>query len=659
MLLQEAIDLAQEMIVTRCQNPNYDRVCELADEYTALMTGENAELLLTQFIKREDDEAFQQRLNLTIMITPAVISALMNPFNKVSWNKKVKKSYDFKTDLRNATVEKMRESFYGRKKSKNKGLDYWLKVRLPALSFQDPNAWVVIEWDAPDTQADVIKPRPFEVSSHMAWDWSVINEETKWLWVHQDIAVNKLVKVKGQVKADRIAEGSYEPVAGDKWTLYDEDYTLVYTEVDPEYLQVIGYVKAKNETYWKDPATKKTYSVKTFTPKLTFAPAFRVGWMKDPATNGQTFVNGWHTAKPYLMKSVKTVSEMDLTMSLHAFPQKMQYVQKCPGVARKGCDAGKTTDGVVCTKCKGSGVQVHTSAQDALLFPFPEAGTTNAEVLDLEKLLVYKAPPVELLQFQDRYIESLKTSCYAAVFNQTQMTKANSSGDAGNGPVTATETNVNSAGVNQALHPFSEKVSDLWIDIIATFGILAGTSVDEDVDIACVFPYNPNIKSVEELLDDLKKAYDSGAPSFVIDKINNDIAEVLYEGDAVAELVYQTKHQFFPFNGQTPDQIAMNMASPYVSKFTKVLYSNYEAIFADIDLENVGFWWLSYEKQWPIVEDMVNQYMAEIESDMVPALQITTPPSFPDNTDTPPDPNADPAPKPGEPGYVEPTPAEA
>lgn len=665
MLLQDAIALAQEMIVTRCQNPNYDRVCELADEYKALMTGENAELLLTQFVKREDDEAFQQRLNLTILITPAVISALMNPFNKVSWNKKVKKSYDFGTGLRNETVDKMAQSFYGRKKSKNKGLDYWLKVRYPVLSFQDPNAWVVIEWDTPASQAEVIKPRPFEILSHMAWDWLVINEETKWLWVHQDILVNKLVKVTGQRKADRIAEGTYEPTAGDQWTLYDEDYTLVYTEVDPEYLQSINYAKASNETYWKDQATKKTYSVKTFKPNLTFVPAFRVGWMKDPQTNGQTFVNGWHTAKPYLMKSVKAVSEMDLTMSLHTFPQKMQYVQRCPGVEKKGCNAGYTTLGERCSACKGSGVRIHTSAQDALLYPFPDAGTMNAELLDLEKLLVYKAPPVELLNFQATYIEGLKTSCYSAVFNQTQITKVNksgSSGTAGSAPITATEVGVNSDSVNQALHPFSEKVSDLWIDMIATFGILAGTPVDEEVDIACVFPYNPNIKTVDELLDDLQKAYASGAPSFVIDKINNDIAEVLYDGDSVAELQYQTKHQFYPFNGQTPDQIALAMASSYVSKFTKVLYSNYDAIFADIDLENVGFWWMTYEEQWPIVEDMVNEYITEIESDMVPALQITTPPGFPDINK---DPNADPNQaddgeqvlQPGDPGYIEPAPA--
>lgn len=662
MLLQEAIALAQEMIGSRCQNAHYERVCRLAQEYKALMTGENAEILLKQFIKREDDEAFKQRLALTVLITPAIISALMKPFNKVSWNKKVKKFFEFDTDKRDETVELMRDSFYGRRKSQNKGLDYWLRARFPKLSFQDPNAWVVIEWDAPGSQADVITPRPFEVPSCNAWDWLVENEETKWLWVHQHISVQKLYQQQGQNKKQAKAAGIYAPEPGDKWTLYDTDYTLVYTEVDPEYLRSIGYVKAKNETYWKDPVTKKTYSVKTFEPKLGFTPCFRVGYITDPETDDTTFVNGWHDAMPYLMKSVKTVSEMDLTMSLHAFPQKMQYVQKCPGTpptepGGKGrrCIGGKDDGGGVCAACKGAGYKVHTSAQDALFFPFPADGTTNAEVLDLEKLLVYKHPPTDILEFQNKYIEQTKAACHYAVFNRTQYTKATNTGEQGSGPVTATETNVNTQGVVEALHPFTEKVSDTWIEIIYAFGILAGMPLNEDPTITCVFPANPNMKSIEELLADLKAANDSGAPSFLKDAINNEIATLVYEGDEIGERMYITKHQFFPFNGQTSDEIAMNMASQYVSEFTKTLYANFEAIFSDIEMENPGFYWLTIDEQWPIVEDMVNEYMDEIKTAMIPALSITTPPAFPDNN---PDPAGSPETlKPGDPGYVEPTPA--
>jgi hypothetical protein len=136
--------------------------------------------------------------------------------------------------------------------------------------------------------------------------------------------------------------------------------------------------------------------------------------------------------------------------------------------------------------------------------------------------------------------------------------------------------------------------------------------------------------------------------------INKEIAEILYEGDDVAETIYTVKQQFYPFNGLTPDDIAMLMGSQYVSEFTKVLYANFEAIFNDINMEDPAFWWWNLDKQWKKVEDMTNQYMDEISSGMQNDLKITNPPGFPDpsNPDNPPAPEL----KPGDPGYTPPTP---
>lgn len=670
MLLTDALQLAQQMIATRAQHPLYHRVCELRKKYKALISGENIENLLQQFVRREDDEAFAQRVALTIAITPAVCSSLMKPFNKVSRNNKIRKNYDFKTAQRNTTVDKMRQAFYGRKRSTNRGLDYWLKNRYPTLSFMDPNAYVVIEWDTPGDPAAVIMPRPFEVSSENAWHWSTVNEDLMWLWVHTDICCKNLLKETGQKIAQARALGIAQDVPGDQFTLYDEDYTLVYKQVDPQYQKAINYVLQPNESYWKDEATKLTYLVTVNEPKLGFVPAYRVGYNPDPETEGQTCVNGWHEAMPYLMKSVKAVSEMDLSMALHTFPQKLQYVQKCPGVEKKKCGYGKLPDGTTCPSCKGIGYKVHTSAQDALFFPMPEPGTTNNEMLDLDKMLVYKGPPVDLLTFQKQYIDSLKSDCTQAVFTQTNLTKISNSPAQANTPITATETNNNMQGVYDAIFPFTEKSADVWIFNIDTFGRLAGTPEEEDVSITCVYPADPKMKSISDYLLDLTQINAASAPSFLRDQVYNDIAEALYEGDEIAELMYKVKHKFFPFNGQTQDEIALNMASQYVSLFTKVLYANFEAIFIDIDLSNVDFWFKNYEEQWAIVEEAVNEYITEIQASATPDLQIT--PGAGAGTDqtilgdagagdnggnndggTPAAPPTN-EPKPGDPGYTEP-----
>lgn len=627
MELNEAIALGQQFVNTRAQHEYYERAVEFRNVYRALVTGENAEFLLKRFVRREDEEAFEQRVALTISITPAVCAALMKPFNKALRNNNVKKGFDFGTQTRNDIVQKMRMSFYGRKRSNNKGLDYWLKTRYPILQFTDPNAWVVLEWNAPTNAAQVVTPRPFEVPSCDAWNWNIDNEETRWLWVHNDITFKKLQKERGQRIAAAREAGVYDDNSGDKFTLYDEDYTVQFEQVDKEYLKAINYQLQPGETLFQS-ETKAFYIQRVFDPKLGFAPCFRVGYTADIETDGATCVNGWHDAMPYLMKSIKTVSEMDLTMSLHAFPQKMQYVQRCPGEViegggKKNCTLGKLGDGRTCKTCKGVGFKVHTTAQDALYFPMPAENTPNNEILDLDKTLVYKSPPVDLLAFQKAFIEYLKIETKAAVFGESQQTKTAGTTKDG-GPVTATEVRNNMQGTYDALFPFTEKVSDTWIDIIYTFGRIAGTPESAEPKIIYIFPTDLKMKTIDELLADLKMANDSGAPSFLIDQINKDIAAILNDGDEIAQLMYEVKHKFSPFKGQSPDEIAMNMASNFVSMDTKILYANFESIFQELDLDNPGFWLLPYDKQVPMVEDMVKEYRDEIEEANALALNMGT-----------------------------------
>ena len=44
----------------------------------------------------------------------------------------------------------------------------------------------------------------------------------------------------------------------------------------------------------------------------------------------------WNAALPYFMKGIKAGSELDLTASLHAFLQKLQYANPCRGFTNEG-----------------------------------------------------------------------------------------------------------------------------------------------------------------------------------------------------------------------------------------------------------------------------------------------------------------------------------
>ena len=73
-------------------------------------------------------------------------------------------------------------------------------------------------------------------------------------------------------------------------------------------------------------------------------------------------------------------------------------------------------------------------------------------MFDLEKVLVYKQPPIDLIKFQDEYVRNLKTDAHLSVFN-SNMFITNEAEFA----KTATEVNLNTQGIFDTLFPYTEK----------------------------------------------------------------------------------------------------------------------------------------------------------------------------------------------------------
>lgn len=590
----EAVLMAKTLKKSGKVHKDYDRVTKLADEYLTLITGENTGKLLMQFVRRESKELFDQRCRLTQSITPAVANSIISPFYKVSRNDKVKRRIDFSDEKKNKAIEDMANAFYGSKRKKTRGLAYWQKTRFVELTFADPNAWVVTEWDAVEP-TQIPEPHPFEVTAREAVNFKIENQELKWLFVKLGIIYTKINQ-----------KGEEEEASGLKYTLYDQDFTVVICQVCPKKIEKDGYILQEGEELITDDS-QNTFLLSVYEPKLGYVPAFRVGYCRDTFTSGRTFVNPFHPAMAFFRKSIKTVSELDLTMTLHAFPQKLQYVQPCPGKSKaKKCTDGYTPDGEICEACKGTGIKVHTSAQDAIYLPMPDNKT---DMIPLKDILEYKQPDTGLIKFQDEYIKGLKVEAHLAIFNSQIFINPNAQVQK-----TATEVDTNMQGIYDALEPFTEKLSEVWKEFIYTFAHLLAVKDPESFDLIHQYPQDLKLKTTGVLLQELKQVNDSGAPSFMRDNISEELAEIIYAGDELGYKKYSTKHRFFPFNGKTPDEIAVLMASEHVSRFTKVLYANFEAIFTDIALENPKFWFLdSYSKQWTILEAKVFEYIKELD----------------------------------------------
>ena len=579
------------------KHADYQRTVDLAKEYKAHVSGVGIDDYLKRFAKREDEEMFEQRKRLTNSISQSVASSLQKPFYKVARNKNVKKKFTLKGDkTREEIVQKMISGFYGTIELNTKGLDFWLKNRFIELTFTDPNAFVVIEWEAKPENVP-LEPYPYEVNSIDAYDYTYKHGVLNELFTRQSETIIYLDK-----------DGTEKEKVVDAFTLYEIGSSLKVVEYCQKYFEAKGIII--DETRQVTFVENEIHFIATYNEtNLDFIPAFRVGYIRDAATDGRTFVNPFESAMPYFRKALKAVSELDLSITLHTFPQKLQYVTKCKGKGTKKCNNGMVSGTqTVCSECKGSGLQIHTSGQDAIYFPLPD---TPDEMFDLDKILVYKQPPIDLIKFQDEYVRNLKKDAHLSVYNSNMFLAEDPQF-----AKTATEVNTNTQGIFDTLFPYTEKFSEVWKTAVKVFVRLSGFLTD--FELIHIFPTDLEIKTVAVLMAELKLANESEAPSYFRDAILEEIANQVYEGDELGREKHFTRHKFFPFSGKTETEIQFLMASPYVSNFTKVLYANFEAIFTDIEKAEPNFYKLNYNLQWENLNKFVEPYLEEIKQQNEP-----------------------------------------
>lgn len=598
--LEQAYPIIIETIIGNLTHSNYARVTELAKLYTQLITGEDIRSLLKKFARREDDIQFNQRVELTNLITPAVSAMIMNPFYRVGRTNNINNKIYFKDN--EPTEEKLKrvhgviEGYNG-----TNSLNEYLDTRLVDLNFSDPNAFIVTEFDnvprgALGEMLELPSPRPYEVSSKEAINYHYKNNILKWLIVRNDI-----------IYYDNKDMGH----SGYSYTIYFPDVAIKFTQLSLENTRIRKGELVEIDT--EDGAKKyfrtddKTFfEVEEFEYNAGQVPAVRVGYKLDKVTNGKTMVSPMHDAMCYFMKSIKTVSEFDLTMALHAFPQKFQYVNKCNGVKDLGCNKGQTTEGGTCQSCKGTGISIHTSAQDAVVMRIPN---DKDEMLNLESMVHYEYPPIDLLKFQDDFIYELKNEAKQAVFNSEIFTKATAS-------KTATEMDYSYEAVYDTLFPYANHYSDVYKQIVTVSSAFVDVN---DVVVVYKFPKDFKFKTVDELLNELKLANDSNAPGYVRQELSTDIAvqQYLDKPEELKRII--AKQQFYPFPDKNFSEISFIIANDLTTKYNKVLYANFDYIFLQLErnaeAKKQYFYDYAPELQKKLLDDEVNAMIVNISGE--------------------------------------------
>lgn len=577
----ESTDLVS-FIKQQKKHQDYARTVELASDYRAWVTGEGLNERLQKIVKREDAESFIQRVALTAHIIPTAVSKARSVFFEGLRNNSITLNFTSESKTAVSELQGLLSEFYGMKDERA-----FLDSRIVDKSFIDPNGWIICETVGTDGR-ERARSYPLEVSSEQAHDFKMVNGTLEYLF----ICLPHKYDTKDGIKVGR------------RYTLYTNERAIIAEQVD--------YTPYKNSIRNPFEITVTEFGgifiddkdncfliIEPTPYNVTPPVAMRWGYKLDAATDHRTFISELESARPYFKKLLKTVSELDLGTTLHAFPQKIEYAPRCTA---SGCKDGLLHDGKECKTCRGTGFQVsHTSAQDVIRLAMPR--DTN-EAFDLNNLVAYVTLPIDMLNFQKTYVKELSDDVMKAVFNSDTYTRTQIA-------ETATQQIIDKNAVNNTLYYFTKQYSELWQYIVwqtaeyaqLSNGLTLHVHVNEDF----------KLRTIDELLAELKQAKDAGANPLIISGIQSDIASIQYKDSDDKMQKYNVMTMFDPFAGKTEqERLAVTSTLP-LDNDTRVLYMFFGEIFNRIDIEkSMTFYYMNPLEQQRIINEYVKEYKSTL-----------------------------------------------
>lgn len=633
---QTALKTCLPLVDGKVKHANYDHVVKRTTMYyRPLVTGENVNHLVHRFNRRESESDHKQRMLLTQLITPSVCNTIMTPVRKVP---KVRPQVNTATfgeqqKKQNEELSKALASFWG-----GKSVDDFIGSILLDQGEIDPNAFCLILFDNFDARFETAKVYPSLVGSEDAWNYEYAGGELQWLLVHR--AIKYTIKAKapksGNITGKKPNDTSKD---GHAFWWYDDTRQIMFTQVDPGTIaasiegvllgvngQAVSATDAVDATgttkyyYRVDP--NELYEVTIYEHKAGMVQAFRLGYIPDHRTKGATAVSFIEPAMPYLLKGVKAGSELDLSAALHAFLQKIQYANPCRGFRNKNgahiecVDGYEPTGNKKCRNCGGSGYDVHTTGQDHITLRMPR---DKDDFLNLAELVHYVPLPVEVLQWQDGYVDKLERKCYAAVFNSDRFKP-----EATN--TTATGDVIDLQSVYDALKPVCDWFSRTHITITKlTASFVVGSESLKTLQVNHTFPRNLRFESMADRVAMLKSMREAGVGGSGLVQVEEDLLEDIYVDDPDGLRKAKVQARFDPFRGKSEAAITSMISQDLTTKENKVLWTNFNQVFTECEWraaqkkdesgEAVNFYAMEERLQREMVDQVIADMLVDIEED--------------------------------------------
>lgn len=590
MTVEELNSILIGVIENDTRHEYYDRTVQVKNWCYQIMTGNDQAELIVQYKKRESDEQKKQRVAITNSLTRYPANRVYSTFGKVSKVDDEVDNITFKNiESKEEKVKKISEQLEDYRAEQD--CKAYTHEAVRHLNFYDPNAWILVNFNESG------KAYPIEIYSDQVMDFG------------EDYLIYR------------------EPVeVMDKNGNSDSgfDYIAVMADWTFKYLY-----KGKNgfpsEEYVS--IDKVIYDVESYNTKSGVFPAVRVGYLKDPETNRETFVSPLYPAEHIFKDIINTKSEYDLSRALHGFIQKFAMANTCKNRYESdgivyACQNGSFSDGTKCDNCKGTGLVLHKTVQDVVLIQIPEG---RDELIPLDQMVHYVEIPEHQIQRHKDDLKELLQDVSKAIFNVDIF-------DREQVYTTATEKVVDLEGQQDVIYEFAQCVSRVYKFQVYMAAVYA--NADAGIIIEHQPPRDFRLESIHDLMQLRKNAIEADAPYEVISQIDKKILAKQAINDVALVHFIEAKEKFKPFKEKATEEIMYLLSILPNNDRQVVLYINFEAIFDTIkyDWENVFnevlgseerewtdeeipyFAHIPYEYQRKVVDYLIDKYMPEASS---------------------------------------------
>jgi hypothetical protein len=396
--------------------------------------------------------------------------------------------------------------------------------------------------------------------------------------------------------------------AYEKFFAFAPGMAVVLDEISPErpngyYPEAADYTVSMPD---KEPRRFHLMEMENGTNEVPAAP---VGAYLDDVTGLETYVPWFDPAMEVLRDLIKCKSLKDVYDVTCAFFRRYEYTKPCNHKHKeKGPCVGGWYNGVQdeaerCIACGGSGrLANHTTEQEILQLAMPKSSN---DLLELSKL--YHNEPIDtgFGEYLRTEIDRCADMVLRAVLNSGIVERAT-------GAATATEANYNYQDLYDLLHPF-EKAVERHVELVIR---LAGQYMEiEGTRCECRFPKDKKMKSVGQLLADLKAARDSGAPFEVVKGLQLEVVEKASGENTDAMARAKARLEWMPFADKSPEMAIVIVGGRSADDPDRLLYENFNRIFREIEAENTApkFYEMTYEMQKAVVAVKVEEIAKQIK----------------------------------------------